>query len=167
MPTNCVGNPIKAQLTYASDFPCQQPGLSKYQKIWHSTTNGQKKLLILKPKFLSFYITDFPDITFPRKKQKKFLVSGQARALNLRLLLWWTSKPERLTLSNDWTKAFWLSKGATWQWLLANQLGGFICNIRCQKWFFSKLLQKVQLACLPKSIFFEKAAFGHVTKVSI
>ena len=48
------------------------PGLSKCEKICDTVQQTDKKtLLILKPKFLSFYITDFPDIIFPRKKTEK------------------------------------------------------------------------------------------------
>ena len=60
MPTLCVGDRIEPKLSYTSDVTCQPPRQSKCDKICDTdTTSRQGKVLIFKPKALSFYTTDF------------------------------------------------------------------------------------------------------------
>ena len=69
MSTFWVGDQIKAKLSYASDVTCQTQGHSKCAKFCDiDTTSRQGKLLIFKPKALSFCTADFPNIKiFPHR----------------------------------------------------------------------------------------------------
>ena len=133
--------------------------------IWYATriaaTSRRGKVLIFKPKALSFPTTEVSYINFIPWKTNQNLSFWAGQSLKLRRNTYLRGFKSSLAVNFYHTKICKVGsiKHANfnhlpiWQRLLANQLGGFEYNFRCLEQFFRKLSQKL------RSAFFLKLRF--------